>query len=85
MRDENYYRSSQTGAQPKTNKDGGTPKDCAEKMHNPAADKAPFMSGARSADKTAQAAGARKRAVNLPHRSGGVVKAGQLLRQSRGT
>jgi len=48
IRDENY-RSSQTGAQPKTNKDGGTLKDCAEKIHNMAANKAPFMSGAKSA------------------------------------
>ena len=61
------HRSFQTAAQPKANKDGSTHKDCAEKMHNSAANKAPFMSGARSADKAAQAAGARKRVVNLSY------------------
>ena len=45
---------------------GGIPKDCAEKMHNPAVDKAPFMNQEQGrSDKTAQAAGARKRAVNF--------------------
>ena len=45
---------------------GRIPKDCAEKMHNPAVDKAPFMNQEQGrSDKTAQAAGARKRAVNF--------------------
>ena len=63
--------SSQIGTPAKTNKGDGYRKDCAEKMHNPAVDKAPFMSWARSADKAAQAAGARKRAVNLPYQING--------------
>jgi len=77
MRDEKYL-SSQTAAKPKTNKDTARiPKNCAEKMHNSAANKAPFMSGARSADKAAPSGGHAEtsRKFIVPNR--GCIKAGR--------